>query len=304
MKLAYPVKGIEEHITQKYGENPQIYSKYKIGGVALKGHEGLDLRAPMGAEVVACDDGFVQEAIDQGSVGYGKYVKIVHSWGESVYAHFKEFKVKQGNQVKKGQTIGLADSTGNSTASHLHFSIRINPYKRDDGWGGYSDPESYLFGEDPTMPSWCDNLKPFFSENNLKDDQVEGAVRDAFGAKKILQGFVEKWILKLNLQDDNDLSSIENEMVKLMEIDDLHQELTSSVEQVTGHFETEDALRNALRAVKTDIDELSKSRQVLLEENELLKKKKVLERYEWWQLIVAGVRGVIIHARSKIISKK
>src|SRR3990167_4616523 len=238
MKLLYPVKGIEQKITQNYGENEAFYSKYRIGGVFLRGHEGLDLRAPTGAEIVACDEGFIQEAIDQGTVGYGKYVKIIHPWGESVYAHFKEFKVKQGAQVKRGQVIGLANSTGNSTASHLHFGIRIYPYKRDDGWGGYSDPEPHLFGEDQSMPSWTTNLKPFFSENNLKDDQVEGAVRDAFGAKKILQGFVEKWILKLNLQDDNDLSSIENEMVKLMEIDDLHQELTSSVEQVTGHFET------------------------------------------------------------------
>ena len=293
MKLLYPVKDVEKFITQHFGENPQIYSKYKIGGVPLKSHEGLDLRAPTGAEIVACDEGFIQEAIDQGTIGYGKYVKIIHPWGESVYAHFKEFKVKQGAQVKRGQVIGLANSTGNSTASHLHFSIRIYPYKRDDGWGGYSDPEPHLFGEDQSMPSWTTNLKPFFSENNLKDDQIEGAVRDAFGSKKILDGFTEKWIQKFNLQEGSDLSTIENEIIKLMEGEDLHQELLSSVEQVVGHYETPEALRNALRAVMVDLDELSKSRQALLNELDLLKKKKVLDRHEWYQLIWAGILSLV-----------
>ena len=97
MKLLYPLKR-EPFITQKYGANPEEYKKYKIGGVALKAHEGTDLRAPNGTEVVACDDGFCQEAIDQGKIGYGKYIKLVHSWGESVYAHLQEFKIKQGNQ--------------------------------------------------------------------------------------------------------------------------------------------------------------------------------------------------------------
>lgn len=293
MKFVYPIKGIEKYITQEFGKNEALYSKYKIGGVALKGHEGLDLRAPTGTEILACDDGFCQEAIDQSKVGYGKYVKLVHTWGESVYAHLKEFKIKQGAQVKKGQVIALADNTGNSTGSHLHFGIRINPYRRDDGWGGYSDPEPYLFGEDLTMPSWCDNLKSFFLENNLKDDQVEPKVRDVFADSKILTGFVEKWVQKFNLQEGSDLSSIENEITKLLEIEDSHTELISSTEQVVGHFETEEGLRNALRAVKSDIDELARSRQALLEENELLRKKKVLERYEWQELVYQGLISLI-----------
>ena len=143
------------------------------------------------------------------------------------------------------------------------------------------------------MPSWVDTLKPFFLENNLKDDQVEGAVREAFGSKKILQGFVEKWIQKFNLQEGSDLSSVENEIIKLMELEDLHQELVSSAEQVVGHFETPEALRNALRAVKTDIDELSKSRQALLNELDLLKKKKTLDRYHWYELIWEGLLNLV-----------
>ena len=151
MKLLYPLGSDIKFITQHYGENPEIYSKYSIGGVKLKGHEGVDYRAENGTQVVACDGGFCQEALDQGKTGYGQYIKLVHEWGESIYAHLQEFKIKQSNQVKKGQVIALSDNTGNSTGPHLHFGIRINPYNRGDGWGGYSDPEPYLEGRLTTL---------------------------------------------------------------------------------------------------------------------------------------------------------
>lgn len=146
MKILYPLNRAK-YITQKFGNNPSYYSQFTIGGVPLKGHEGIDCRASNGTEVVACDDGYVQETTDQGTKGYGRNIKIIHSWGESVYAHLQEFKVYQGLQVKKGQVIALSDNTGNSSASHLHFGIRINPYNKSDGWGGFSDPEPHFSEE-------------------------------------------------------------------------------------------------------------------------------------------------------------
>jgi murein DD-endopeptidase MepM/ murein hydrolase activator NlpD len=284
MKLIYPLNR-EPFITQKYGANPQNYDNYKIGGVALKGHEGLDLRSPTGTEVVACDDGFVQEEVDQGKVGYGKYIKLVHSWGESVVAHLQEFKVKQGTQVKAGQIIAISDNTGNSTASHLHFGVRLNPYKRDDGWGGYSDPEPFLFGtvsEELDMPKWAKNLQPYFIENNLKNDQIEGVVRSSFSDSKILKGFVEKWADKL--QVDKDLGKIEKELQELTELEDIHIELISTCEQVVGHFETESALRDALRAVKQDITGVGKTNTALIKDNATLRSKRTLDKYETKEL--------------------
>jgi len=302
MKILFPLKR-EKYITQPFGSRPEYYSQYTIGGVKLKGHNGTDYRASNSTEVVACDDGFCQEVLDQGKIGYGKYIKIIHSWGESVYAHLQEFKVKQSAEVKKGQTIALSDNTGNSTGSHLHFAIRINPYNRGDGWGGYSDPEPYLEGEVSTeldMPKWAKNLQPFFIENNLKDDQIEPSVREAFGDRKILAGFIEKWAEKF--QTDKDLGKIEGEIQKLLELEDIHTELVSTAEQVVGHFETEKALRDALRAVKGDLEEVSKVNKALVEENELLKKKKVLDRFEIWELILGVVKKLIEQGKDCIES--
>ena len=303
MKIVYPLKR-EKYITQHFGENPDYYSQFKIGGVSLKGHEGIDLRAENGTPVLACDAGFCQEALDQGNAGYGKYIKIIHDWGESVYAHLQEFKIKQGAQVSKGQTIGLSDNTGNSSGPHLHFGLRINPYKRDDGWGGYSDPEPYLFGEttnDLDMPKWAKNLQPFFIENNLKDDQIESAVREAFGDRKILDGFIQKWIEKFNKPEVQDLGGIENEIDDLLKMEDEHIDLVSACEIMVGsHFESEKALREAIRAFKTDMDEVVKVNKVLTEEVETLKKKKVLDRYTESELLIEVFNKLLNRIRKKM----
>ena len=307
MKILFPLKR-EKYITQPFGSRPEYYSQYTIGGVKLKGHNGTDYRASNSTEVVACDGGFCQEVLDQGKIGYGKYIKIVHSWGESVYAHLQEFKVKQSAEVKKGQTIALSNNTGNSTGAHLHFGIRINPYNRADGWGGYSDPEPYLEGEVSTeldMPKWAKNLQPFFIENNLKDDQIEPSVREAFGDRKILAGFIEKWAEKF--QVDKDLGIIEAEIQKLLDLEDEHIDLVSSLEAIVGHFETEKGLRDATRALRTDLDEVSKVNKMLVEENKILKKKRTLDKYgvkellsEIFNKLVSKIWGVIKNAKQKM----
>lgn len=311
MKLLYPLGSDIKFITQHYGENPEIYSKYSIGGVKLKGHEGVDYRAENGTQVVACDGGFCQEALDQGKTGYGQYIKLVHEWGESIYAHLQEFKIKQSNQVKKGQVIALSDNTGNSTGPHLHFGIRINPYNRGDGWGGYSDPEPYLEGEvsqELDMPVWAKNLKPFFIEIQLKDDQIEPAVRDAWEDHKILGGFISKWIQKLNLAENSDLGAIEKNFEDLLLLEDDHTDLKTACEQLIGNiFEDEKALREALRAFKIDMDGVVRVNKTLVDENALLKEKKVLDRYKWHELIGEGLKrfiGLTISTLRGVLPKK
>jgi hypothetical protein len=132
---------------QLWGENPQIYSQFKYGGVPLKGHNGIDFLTPIGVELVAIDDGVVEQAVLNDPTGFGNYIKVRHGWGESLYAHMDSLAVQAGQSVARGELIGRSGNTGFSQGPHLHFSIRIAPYERGDGWGGFSDPLPYL---DPT----------------------------------------------------------------------------------------------------------------------------------------------------------
>jgi murein DD-endopeptidase MepM/ murein hydrolase activator NlpD len=97
------------------------------------GHLGIDIAAGLGAPIYAADSGVVVHA---GPIagGYGNMVMIDHGNGyHTVYAHLSQVNVRCGQSVLKGNTIGLAGSTGNSTGPHLHFEVRfmggfVNPW--------------------------------------------------------------------------------------------------------------------------------------------------------------------------------
>ena len=140
--LAAPYDGTYG-IAQLWGENVPFYSRYSYDGVSLMGHNGIDFLTPTGTPVKAVDDGVVAFTGWE-PAGYGNYVILSHKWGESLYAHLDRIDVQQGQEVRQSAAIGASGNTGGSTGPHLHFTIRILPYDRKDGWGGYSDPLPYL----------------------------------------------------------------------------------------------------------------------------------------------------------------
>lgn len=157
--LAYPVEGEETAVLQGWAENPVYHSQFTYNGTRLKGHPGVDLMAAPGASILAADQGRVVE-ISLDSAGLGRYVKVEHRWGESLYAQLGAIVVESGQGIKSGQVIAQAETFSRSHPIHLHFAIRIHPFNRFDGWGGFSDPTPYLYVAE---------LKRF-SETDMDDD--------------------------------------------------------------------------------------------------------------------------------------
>ena len=97
-----------------------------------KFHEGIDFSAPVGTPIYATGDGVVKE-VAPSNQGYGNTLVIDHGYGyETMYAHIHQFKVKQGEKIKRGQLIATIGNSGKSTAPHLHYEIwkngnKINP---------------------------------------------------------------------------------------------------------------------------------------------------------------------------------
>jgi murein DD-endopeptidase MepM/ murein hydrolase activator NlpD len=95
-------------------------------------HQGMDIELRKGDAVSCAFDGMVRVA-ERTSSGYGNVVIVRHFNGlETLYGHLYKIKVKPGDFVYAGQTLGLGGSTGRSTGAHLHFETRykgvaINP---------------------------------------------------------------------------------------------------------------------------------------------------------------------------------
>lgn len=152
--LVHPVLDAEwRKVTQIFGVNEHKYKQFKVDGVALRGHNGVDFGTPLETPIVAVADGRVVEVYDESPKGYGKYVKLSHTWGETLYAHLQQWYVDVGDWVKAGQMLGLSGNTGNSTGPHLHFGMRVSPFNRADGWGGYINPLPYLQRETEPVPA-------------------------------------------------------------------------------------------------------------------------------------------------------
>ena len=147
-------------ITQRFGERPEYYG--------LSGHNGIDILCPEDTEIIASHDGeaaYYEEKDSSGNfIGYGKYVSIRDRTNnfKTEYCHLS--KVVKTGQIKAGEIIGLSGNTGNSTAPHLHFTLK-NPTA--------VDPIPYLI--------WFDNMK--LSKNQVLALQALEGYFDPKGAE-------------------------------------------------------------------------------------------------------------------------
>lgn len=96
-------------------------------------HKGIDFAGKAGSEILSVAGGVV--TISGRRTGYGLMVEINHGNGYATrYAHNSKNLVREGETVKKGQSIAEMGTTGRSTGNHVHFEVlkngrQINPIK-------------------------------------------------------------------------------------------------------------------------------------------------------------------------------
>ena len=88
-------------------------------------HKGLDIKVYVGDTIRAAFSGKVR-IVRFEARGYGKYIVIRHHNGlETIYGHLSKQLVRENQDVKAGDVIGLGGNTGKSFGSHLHFETRL-----------------------------------------------------------------------------------------------------------------------------------------------------------------------------------
>ena len=100
-----------------------------------KFHNGVDMAAPKGTNILAAYSGEVVAAAYNSTMG--NYVMMNHGNGVyTIYMHASKLCVSEGDIILEGEKIAEVGSTGRSTGPHLHFGVRKD--------GQYVNPMDYL----------------------------------------------------------------------------------------------------------------------------------------------------------------
>jgi murein DD-endopeptidase MepM/ murein hydrolase activator NlpD len=87
-------------------------------------HSGIDLLIAEGTPLVAVRAGRVHYVADEGAGGNTVYLTADDNTAFQ-YAHLSAF-AGVDRRVAAGELIGYVGHTGNATASHVHFGVRLN----------------------------------------------------------------------------------------------------------------------------------------------------------------------------------
>lgn len=142
-------------ITSEFG-NRQFWLNGKL---ITDFHSGIDIGGVF--DVLAAEGGTVIAAFRGGRVDSNpdantpaNYIKIDHGNGvQTYYWHLSSVDVNVGQQVSKGQKIGVSGRTGYATGNHLHFSVYVNGQARNP-----RDYVNFSTDSDNTLPVNNNNM--------------------------------------------------------------------------------------------------------------------------------------------------
>lgn len=133
-----PIEGTNVKVSSEYGDRIHPITGEKSF------HTGIDLVNTQNdnSEIIASNSGIVSNITIDDDI-WGNSVEIEHTLNNGTklytfYAHLKEVSVVSGEEVEKGQTIGIMGQTGMATGVHLHYEVRTA-----SGYGNDVDPSLY-----------------------------------------------------------------------------------------------------------------------------------------------------------------
>ena len=124
--------------------------------------------------------------------GYGNWVKIVKGALEVIYAHLSKHKLKTGQKVRVGQTVGISGNSGFSTGPHLHYEMRRN--------GRHFNPLPWLKknnGSGKAKGGWAGNIRRAASRMKVRvsNSDVQDILKliqtESGGRESIVQQIVD-----------------------------------------------------------------------------------------------------------------
>ena len=122
IKKFYPLKNGAK--VASYGDERHYYYKRKNNEVSQAYHVGYDLASTRMAAIKTSNAGKVVYANENGI--YGNMPIIDHGLGlYSLYGHCSQLLVKEGDEVKPGETIAKTGVSGLALGDHLHFGILV-----------------------------------------------------------------------------------------------------------------------------------------------------------------------------------
>ena len=120
-RLPWPLEG---QVLTRFGmqRHPQFGTMVYRRGIEIQAHEGESVRAVQDGEVAYAD----------WYKGYGKLMILDHGDGfYTLYGNLSRLDLNKGDQVARGQVLGLAGETGSLKGLKLYFEIRRNGEAQD-----------------------------------------------------------------------------------------------------------------------------------------------------------------------------
>jgi len=130
--MAMPINGYP--VSTPFGVKGKRWSSGK--------HEGIDIAAPVGTDILAPCDGTVVKVGQCWGKAFGQHsVLLKVEGGHLLFAHCSKALVKVGQVVTKGMHIAEVGAEGNVTGPHLHMELQAGAAWKK---GGGLDPAGIL----------------------------------------------------------------------------------------------------------------------------------------------------------------